>query len=462
MKILQVIHDFLPRHRAGAEIYTFNLCACLAKKHDVHLLFTEHEPAKAEYSLERGQYKDIPFTRVINNHCRRAFEETYNDSAMDAVFRTVLDETRPDIIHFQHLLYHSVNYVGIARERGIPTVATLHDFWPLCEQEGKRIRPSFENEKEPGGDSLKLCEEINPSLCARCVSCWPTIAPRSKRAVYDVLQKIRSLTGWDPTNIAKRLSEHLPEASGPPKPILNVKADQIAARNEYIRRAYAQIDRIISPSPFLKSEFERHGYPAEKIILSDYGFDTSPFERFDREPTEGVRFGFVGTVSEMKGVHVLAEAFNRLEDRKATLHVFGSMETFPRYANRVRSLIGRDGAYFHGAFEPADVARTFEQFDVLVTPSIWYENSPLVIHEAFMSGTPVIATNLGGMADLVRDGEWGLLFERGDNEDLADKMARLSQEPGLIAKLSSNIPPVKTIQDDADKLTALYGRFISR
>ena len=98
--------------------------------------------------------------------------------------------------------------------------------------------------------------------------------------------------------------------------------------------------------------------------------------------------------------------------------------------------------------------------DILVVPSIWYENSPLVIQEAFAAGIPVMASNLGGMAEAIRDEVDGLLFERGDVEDLAGKLRRFAQEPELLNQLKMGIPSVKSIETEVEELEKIYYELI--
>src|SRR4029079_16401012 len=87
--------------------------------------------------------------------------------------------------------------------------------------------------------------------------------------------------------------------------------------------------------------------------------------------------------------------------------------------------------------------------DVLIVPSVWFENSPITIHEAFLTRTPVIASDIGGMQEYVRDGRDGLQFAVGDDADLAAKMTRFLDEPDLVERLSRDWIPIKTIADDA-------------
>src|SRR5690606_22752750 len=93
-------------------------------------------------------------------------------------------------------------------------------------------------------------------------------------------------------------------------------------------------------------------------------------------------------------------------------------------------------------------------------PSLWFENSPLTIHEAFQGGVPVVVTDLGGMAELLRDGG-GLLFRRGDPADLARVLARLADEPSLFHSLRASIPPVKSIETNAGEMDAIYRELLA-
>lgn len=93
---------------------------------------------------------------------------------------------------------------------------------------------------------------------------------------------------------------------------------------------------------------------------------------------------------------------------------------------------------------------------MLIFPSIWYENCPLVIHEAFLAGIPVIASRLGSIPEFIHDGKNGLLFNPGDSADLAEKLKTIITNPGLIERLANGIKRVKTISEDASDMEDLY------
>ena len=111
---------------------------------------------------------------------------------------------------------------------------------------------------------------------------------------------------------------------------------------------------------------------------------------------------------------------------------------------------------FRGVFDNAALALIHAELDVLVVPSLWYENAPVTIDEAFVMGTPVVVSNIGGMAEKVCEGMGGLQFAVGDDRALASTLERFLREPGLSKKLCASAPTVKTIADDAALMETRY------
>ncbi|MCA9322432.1 MAG: glycosyltransferase, partial [Planctomycetes bacterium] len=106
------------------------------------------------------------------------------------------------------------------------------------------------------------------------------------------------------------------------------------------------------------------------------------------------------------------------------------------------------------------IAEVLAGIDVLVVPSLWFENSPLTIHEAWLAGIPVLASDRGGMAELVDDGVNGLHFRLGDADDLRAKIRRLIDDRQLVRQLSNRPGVVKNIRDDAVDMEARYRRLV--
>lgn len=117
---------------------------------------------------------------------------------------------------------------------------------------------------------------------------------------------------------------------------------------------------------------------------------------------------------------------------------------------------------FRGRFDNSRLSEIYREIDVLVVPSTWYENSPITIHEAFLLHTPLVVSDIGGMAELVTDGEDGLHFRVGDPVDLAEKLGRFVDDPDLATRLGEAAPPIKTLAEDAREMEERYRALIAR
>ncbi len=167
----------------------------------------------------------------------------------------------------------------------------------------------------------------------------------------------------------------------------------------------------------------------------------------------------MGSLLVSKAPHLLLEAFAGLPRGRATLEIFGSFTPYhgdDRYRSQVEPLLAQPDVHVHGPIPHDAVPQALASIDVLVVPSVWLENAPFVIREAFAAGVPVIASNIGGMAEMVADGRTGLLFQVGDAADLRRTMRRVIEEAGLLDRLRAGVEPGRTIQEDARWTRDLY------
>ena len=158
MRLLHAIHDFLPRHRAGSEIYACELAREQRKRHDVFVLAAEYDPTTAHGTLRWREYAGLTVVELVNNWEFQRFDETYTSERINAQLRHVLDATAPDVLHVHNLLNLSFDLPRIAKARGIGIVATLHDYTLVCASGGQRVHVS----------EAHVCETIDAERCARC------------------------------------------------------------------------------------------------------------------------------------------------------------------------------------------------------------------------------------------------------------------------------------------------------
>jgi glycosyltransferase involved in cell wall biosynthesis len=213
------------------------------------------------------------------------------------------------------------------------------------------------------------------------------------------------------------------------------------------------VDLFIAPSRQLRERFLSSGLAPSRIVHCTYGLDQglrpSDYRRraFDGPPLE---CAFLGSVAVHKGIDVLLDAFSGIEGARLT--VYG--KAAPQYLRRASG----DRIRFAGEIGDAEKPRAFNAMDVLVVPSIWLENSPITIQEAFLFGVPAVVSNIGGMAELVQDGWNGMLFKVGDASDLRRKIEYLATNPATLERLAENVPQVKSITDHAVEIEGLYER----
>ncbi len=451
MKILQAVHYFLPRHRAGTEIYTFELSRELARDNTVRIFTSEDGiPRGSRLEISDDEYEGLGVRRLIHPG-PRDFRSSYEDPEFDRAFGEMLDEFKPDVVHFQHLYRLSTGFIQEAGRRGIPAVLTLADYWFICPPI-IMLRPGFE-----------VCS--GPERGEACAGCGNAIGkfyagevPGFMLGIESLADRIKSAGHAIKRRLPPSWAESIRSLSGSRKSEQE-RMEFLTGRYNSIRAALGRLDLVISPSEFLRQKMIEAGMvEPDKIIHSDYGFRPLQFPGISRRAGGRFRFGFIGTLVEHKGVHVAVQAMNLLKDLDADLSIHGDERIFPGYVRGLRRVSRNPSVRFAGGFEHGQLPGILSGLDALIVPSLWYENSPLTIHEAFLAGIPVIASDMGGMAELVEDGVSGLRFRPGDADDLARAMKRLVTEPELLKKLKQGIPRVKTIEENAKELMEIYRR----
>lgn len=444
MRILIVIHA-IPRHSlGGSEMCAISLAVELAGRHAVAVCAGRPPEAAGSPPQEDGPGYAIEW---LDRDPSRppTFDAAYQDEAIDRQFDRVVARFAPDVVHFHGVWGLSNHLPVIARDHGAAVVFTLHDFWLMCPR-GQRLRPA----------DLSQCDAIDRSRCTECLRPW--IAPSRRPSLW----QIGTLLGSDRPPMRTILAKAQARLLRPPD--WSSAAAHVERYHQTTREVIEAVDLFISPSRFVADEFERYGIPADRLVVSDNGIDTDGFS--DCRPKRAasvVRFGFLGTWMPSKGIHVLVEAFGRLTEN-ARLVIFGAPPTGDPgvYARSVLAAATDRRISIPGRVEPARVAAALQSIDVLVVPSLWFENAPLTIREAFAARTPVVASRSGGMAESVRDGVDGLLFTTGSAPDLTAALRRFVREPELLPALSSRTPPIKSVASHARELEEMFRRLLMR
>jgi GT2 family glycosyltransferase/glycosyltransferase involved in cell wall biosynthesis len=445
MRVLHLVHGFPPSASAGTEVYTRELARAQAAGGDeVHVL--TREAMSGEPELRVRTWQDGALTvHAINNTFEGIadFDESHRHPRLRVVAEQLIEGLHPDVAHVHHLTCLSTDLVRSLRARGVPVVLMLNDYWLLCHR-GQRI--------DLDGN---VCSGPAPEKCARCIA---PMVPATARPGGEVL---------------RRLDHHLPPASamvrGAALAVLRhapasaatteLAARRIAAGREVLESA----DRILAPSEAVARFFLENGAPPGKLERITQGIDRSRFARLERTAASRLRIGFVGTLMYSKAPHLLLEAFSRLPPGRAELTLIGPISGYhgdERYPQQLRPLLAQPGVTHLGARSNDEVAQRLAGLDVLVMPSIWPENSPVIIREALLAGLPVIGSRVGGIPELIEHERNGLLFAPGDAEGLRRALLRLLEEPELLPRLREGIRPPPPIEDDAAHTARLYGELL--
>lgn len=231
--------------------------------------------------------------------------------------------------------------------------------------------------------------------------------------------------------------------------------DQESVRQtlEHMRRIVDSIDVFISPSHTLRDFFIEQGVPQEKIKYLKYGFNTDKI-RFRQKvfhPSSKIAFGFMGRIIPTKGIKVLVDTFKELPENR--LYIYGNIGVKKRF-------LETENIIFKGSYDNNNINDVLNDIDVLIVPSTWYENAPLVIQEAFLAGIPVITSNIGGMAELVKHNINGYTFKAGNSVALKQIISEISNNPTCLNNLQRCRESVVDIKEDASQIISIYQELI--
>lgn len=416
MRVLVVSHGHPSFSIGGAEVASYNLHLGLNTIPDTesHYLARVGPPVArhrgtALMSL-RQKEREALFWANDYDHFRLS---NRNLETLEQDFVRYVADVRPDVVHFHHFLGLGVETVFAIRKHfpDIAIVVTLHEYLAICHHHGQMVKT---------GGKATLCTRSSPAECAMC---FPQIA-----------------------------------------------AAEFMKRELFLKTFFDMVDHFVSPSQFLIERFVDWGLPREKCSFIENGLVLNEIAPPRPLPKGGRRnrFAYFGQVTRFKGVQVLLDAITRVPDdvwgEDSSVAFFGgNLENQPQeFQTEFKALMDRAGrrARFYGPYRAPEIATLMKDIDYVIVPSIWWENSPLVIQEAFAHGRPIICSNIGGMAEKVRNGVDGLHFRVGSVEDLVDRFTQTLSEPQLWDKLRAKIRRPLGFEDCARLHTQLYRKLV--
>lgn len=415
MKILYLIHEFYPAHHGGSEKFILQLAQRVqAQGHQVKII-----------TYDKDNRRPIPIESTVvhwHRQCKKVvmaalrrtgmlalwrkhtipkfepiqwYEEVYAgvpvlgfraaqldqtnfhlaDPHLTAFAEALLQREAPDLIHAGYLL-RTAEFIYAAQRLRIPYVITLTSFWLICP---KHI---LVNEKR------QVC--AGPRGGAECLSACPTYS-----------------------------------------------RERLTARYADMQRIFDQAGAVIAPSHYLAQIFQRE-ISNLPLTYIPYGMDCQRLPVNQRVYPTGqpLVFFFGGRVDPEKGLDLLLTAFKRLASLHIRLQLYGdgTLRTRVEQAARADSRITYGGVYAHD-----EVGALLKQVDVVVIPSLWHENLPLIMQEAQAAGVPTLVSDVGGMTECVTDGLNGFTFRMGDVADLQRKMQMIIDQPQLLNQIKENI-----------------------
>jgi glycosyltransferase involved in cell wall biosynthesis len=396
LRALLVVHGVRgQRPWGGTELHADLIEKGLADQFDFHLLYAR------SYTMGRTMGQTM-----VHRHCRTGkervlFSAAYDrfrdwiDPRRDAAFQKLLLEEDIHVVHFVHLLNHSLGFVQVAQALGRPTMLGLYDFFFPCPQL---------NLLDVWG---KYCDLPAPETCDEC------------------LARIASL----PHGTQLR-------------------------RRELMCRLFRSVDKIHFLSPSQRQLTERVlAVPAEKALVQGIGIPGAS-RRDLPPPPPPLRVAVIGNVAPQKGADTLISVMQRLRPEQVQFEIAGDIQA--QYRQPVEQL-RRAGVTVRGAYEPEQIGEILQGKHVALFASNWPETYVIALSEALRAGLVPIVPAIGAFADRIRDRENGLVV-RGDAGSYIRAILGLLDNPALLSQLRRGVLASRflTVEEDIEGLAAVY------
>lgn len=367
----------------GDSTYTFNLANLLRQNGDEVTFFAMQDERNlpdpnSDLFVSHIDYRQLNQNKNPLTVTKVLTRSIYSTEAREK-FSKLLDRVQPDIVHLQNIHAHiTPSIIFEAKKRGLPVVWTLHDYKLVC-------------------PNAHFLIDTSGTICEAC---------RGGRYYQAVLKRCKK-------------GSHLASLMA-----------SIEAYAHQVMGIRGLVDLFLAPSAFLRNKLIENGFPPEKVVHMPLFLRKDQFE--DNGKDEGYLL-FLGKIDSIKGIEVLAEAARRAPEVEVLL---AGRADDQKAENMLANL--PPNAHYLGMKSGQELKDLLHGARTLVLPSLWYENQPFVILEAFAAGKPVIASNLGGMKELVKDRERGLLVEPRDPESLSIAMKWVVDHPTESRNLGHN------------------------
>lgn len=432
MKAVQCVGWYFPEQVGGSEVYVAGLASGLREQGLDCVIAAPIDGERTRHDRHDGfdvfRYP-VPATRTgaqLRGQAPHARFQQFSDwlAAQDA-----------QVFHQHSWTYGcGPHHLRAAAALGLATVLTVHVPGPVCLR-GTMLR----NGESPCDGRIEL---------ARCAECW---------------LRSRGMPGAMASPIAR-----LPASIGAALRPLGAAGTALAATSlvadhlEALLGAAALADRVVAVCSWLHEALLANGVPPDKLVLNRQGVSrTSAVAVHPRLAGKPLRIGFVGRWDPTKGLAELLRAWAGLPaGTAAELHVHGpepADDSSRAFQAAMRATAaGLPGVRIGAPLAPQDMPAFLRSIDLLAVPSQWLETGPLVVLEAFAAGTPVLGSNLGGVAELVRHDVNGCLLPPTDAAAWAAAIQSLAADAGPLARWRAMIGPVRTMNDVASDMKALY------
>ncbi len=397
-----------PPDVGGIESHAQDLARELAARgHRVHVLCMDGAEGLDPYTTRTRDVDGVQVRRMAYRyHDHRAMADLVRNGRAEDVVMAWLAETPCDVVHVHHLTGFGLGTLRSLSDLGMPTVMTLHDYWPLCPR-GQMIDVQ-----------LELVERPEPSRCAPCLArTWPHLMPSS---------------GGEKRGPA---GERAPD-------------DETVARlrTDFALACLRLPQRLLTPSAASREVFVRAGLERESIEVCANGIEVGDLAeavraaRAVRAPDEvgSVHLGVLGTVLPSKGVVELALAFREADVPGLVLDVHGNLPSYhgdTSYVERLRALAAEDERIVvHGPYARAELPGILAQLDGVAAPSRWEEVFGLTVREARAAGLPVLVSDAGDLPAVAAEGRAGLVVPRDDRAAWVDALRRFGTDADARAR----------------------------